>query len=111
MVDIDAVRIVPDHIDLGTQSFKDRARDIPGRAVGTVKTDAQGFEGVENAPNYIPGNPVLVDCADFADAVHKASAVARSGDIVLMSPACAAFDQFKNFIERGKCFKKLVMEL
>ena len=68
-------------------------------------------QAVENAPNYIPGNPVLVDCADFADAVHKASAVARSGDIVLMSPACAAFDQFKNFIERGKCFKKLVMEL
>ena len=68
-------------------------------------------QAVENAPNYIPGNPVLVDCADFSDAVHKASAVARSGDIVLMSPACAAFDQFKNFMERGKCFKKLVMEL
>ena len=68
-------------------------------------------QAVEGAPNYIPGNPVLVDCNDFADAVHKASAAARSGDIVLMSPACAAFDQFKNFMERGKCFKKLVMEL
>ena len=66
---------------------------------------------IENAPNYIPGSPVLVDCKDFADAVHKACANASSGDVVLMSPACAAFDQFKNFMERGSFFKKLIMEL
>ena len=65
---------------------------------------------VENAPNYIPGSPVLVDCADFADASYKAAAHAVSGDVVLMSPACAAFDQFKNFMERGSFFKKLIME-
>ena len=33
------------------------------------------------------------------------------GDIVTLSPACAAFDQFANFMERGKAFKKLVMGL
>ena len=33
------------------------------------------------------------------------------GDVVLLSPACAAFDKFKNFMVRGKFFKKLVMEL
>ena len=33
------------------------------------------------------------------------------GDIVLLSPACAAFDMFKNFAERGRYFKEIVMEL
>ena len=36
---------------------------------------------------------------------------AVEGDIVLFSPACAAFDRFKNFAERGRHFKKLIMEL
>ena len=66
---------------------------------------------IENTPGYATGCPELVDCADFTDAVHKAAAAAKSGDVVLMSPACAAFDQFKNFMERGKYFKKLIMEL
>ena len=66
---------------------------------------------VENAPQYTPGYPQIVDCADFTDAVIKAASAAESGDIVLMSPASAAFDQFKNFMERGKYYKKLVLEL
>lgn len=48
---------------------------------------------------------------DFKETVLAASAAAESGDIVLLSPACAAFDQFKNFMERGKFFKQIVMEL
>ena len=48
---------------------------------------------------------------DFRDAVLAARASAKQGDIVLLSPACAAFDRFKNFEERGKYFKKIVMEL
>ena len=48
---------------------------------------------------------------DFDEAVHAAAAAAEPGDIVLLSPACAAFDKFKNFVERGKHFKKIVMEL
>ena len=74
-------------------------------------TGGQIREAVENAPNYTPGNPEIVDCADFTDAVQKAAAAAQAGDVVLMSPASAAFDQFKNFMERGAYFKKLVMEL
>ena len=68
-------------------------------------------EAVEKAPEYSPGMPELIDCADFADAVRKAAQMACSGDVVLMSPASAAFDQFKNFMERGKIFKKMIMEL
>ena len=49
--------------------------------------------------------------ADFKDAVLTASGLASEGDIVLLSPACASFDAFKNFEERGNTFKKIVMEL
>ena len=48
---------------------------------------------------------------DFDRAVRKAYEIAEEGDIVLFSPACASFDRFKNFEERGKYFKKLVTEL
>ena len=68
-------------------------------------------EAVENAPEYTPGNPELIDCKDFAHAVYSSAQAAKAGDIVLMSPACAAFDQFKNFMERGNYFKKLIKEL
>ena len=68
-------------------------------------------KAIEAAPQYRPGCPEIVDCADFADAVQRSAAAAKTGDVVLMSPACAAFDQFKNFAVRGAYFKKLVMEL
>ena len=49
--------------------------------------------------------------AGYTAAVYAAAAAAEPGDVVLMSPASAAFDQFKNFMVRGNYFKKLVMEL
>ena len=55
--------------------------------------------------------PEIVDCGDFTSAVHAAAKAAQPGDVVLMSPASAAFDQFKNFMVRGQYFKKLVMEM
>lgn len=63
------------------------------------------------SPAYAPGYPELVDCTDLADAVAKAHALANDGDIVLLSPASASFDSFKNFEERGKFFKAKVNEL
>ena len=68
-------------------------------------------EAIVSSSKY-PGCGLTFETTDdFADAVHKAAAEAKEGDIVLLSPACAAFDRFKNFAERGKTFKKLVMEL
>ena len=55
--------------------------------------------------------PEMVDCGKFESAVKAAAAAAESGDVVLMSPASASFDEFKNFMVRGNFFKKLIMEL
>ena len=74
-------------------------------------TAAQIRAAVEAAPEYTPGCPTIMDCGDFESAVRAAGADAVSGDVVLMSPASAAFDQFKNFMVRGQFYKKLVMEL
>ena len=55
--------------------------------------------------------PKMVDCGCFENAVRTAAAAAGEGDVVLMSPASASFDEFKNFMVRGDCFKKIVKEL
>jgi len=48
---------------------------------------------------------------DLEAAVRDAAAHARAGDVVLLSPACSSFDQFRNYAERGKVFKSLVRAL
>lgn len=50
-------------------------------------------------------------CADLEDAVRRAAAAARPGDVVLLSPACASFDAFANFEARGDRFREIVGEL
>ena len=67
---------------------------------------------IRAAVERCPGDkPEMVDCPDFASAVKAAAEAAEPGDVVLMSPASAAFDQFKNFMVRGNYFKELVKEL
>mgnify|MGYP002617517745 CR=1 FL=1 len=68
-------------------------------------------QAVESAPEYRPGSPEITDCADFTGATLAAAQAAEAGDVVLMSPASAAFDQFKNFMVRGEYYKKLIKEL
>lgn len=64
---------------------------------------------IDGAP--ISTRPDVYDAADLADAVSQAHALARAGDIVIMSPASASFDCFQNFAERGNVFKQLVNAL
>lgn len=54
---------------------------------------------------------VIVNSASMDDAVQIASHLAKKGDTVLLSPACASFDWFKNYEERGDKFKDAVMAL
>jgi UDP-N-acetylmuramoylalanine--D-glutamate ligase len=57
------------------------------------------------------GGPVAVRCADLAEAVARASAMAQAGDTVLLAPASASFDQFANYAERGDRFAALALAL
>ena len=53
----------------------------------------------------------IVHAESLDSAVQRASASAQPGDIVLLAPACASFDQFRNYEHRGKVFKELVQRL
>ena len=127
----DSIASSPSRTMAGLKSFSEKVMLIAGGYDKHIPYDVLGPEickhtkavylngatadqirkAVESAPEYTPGNPELIDCKDFTDAVMKSASDAESGDIVLMSPASAAFDQFTNFMERGKYFKKLIMEL
>lgn len=54
------------------------------------------------------GGPEIVHAETLENAIRKASGVAQAGDVVLLAPACASFDQFKNYEHRGQVFKKIV---
>jgi UDP-N-acetylmuramoylalanine--D-glutamate ligase len=55
--------------------------------------------------------PAIRCCRDLRDAVYAAYTDASPGEVVLLSPACASYDQFRNFVERGRLFKQLVLTL
>ncbi|MEW6585188.1 MAG: UDP-N-acetylmuramoyl-L-alanine--D-glutamate ligase [Nitrospirota bacterium] len=52
-----------------------------------------------------------VRAKDLREAVHECRKLAQCGDAVLLSPACASFDMFDNFEDRGRQFKKIVLEM
>jgi len=57
------------------------------------------------------GKVPLLPCGNLEAAVAEARARSKSGDTVLLAPACASFDQFENFEHRGREFKRLVEQL
>jgi UDP-N-acetylmuramoylalanine--D-glutamate ligase len=54
--------------------------------------------------------PQVISCSSLDEAMQAARAAAEQGDVVLLSPACASFDLFKNYEQRGELFKKWVKE-
>jgi len=73
---------------------------VMGEAKESIKESllANGFENISEADS-------------LEEAVHLAYEIAAPGDVVLLSPACASFDMFKNFEERGDRFKEIVRKL
>jgi UDP-N-acetylmuramoylalanine--D-glutamate ligase len=62
----------------------------------------------EKIRSQIQGSTTLVSAGTLERAVHQAFEAAKPGDIVLLAPACASFDQFENYEQRGRIFKELV---
>lgn len=60
--------------------------------------------------DHLSGLP-LVEAGTIDAAVHRAAAEASAGDVVLLAPACASFDQFQSYEHRGRVFKELVRNL
>jgi UDP-N-acetylmuramoylalanine--D-glutamate ligase len=76
------------------------------RAVVLIGKDAPHIQQILNGVEF----PVL-HAVDMASAVAKASEQARTGDTVLLSPACSSLDMFKNYEERGQIFSDCVHAL
>ena len=87
------------------ESFDELAREVHGRAYLIGETAGELADALERA-----GVP-FEQCGDLATAVAAAAAAARPGQIVLLSPACASYDQFSDFEHRGEDFRRLVQNL
>jgi len=78
------------------------------RTARVVLTIGEAAPKIEKA---ISGSAPVESCATMEKAVARAAELARPGDTVLLSPACASFDQYGNFEERGAHFAELVRRL
>lgn len=124
----DSIASSPSRTIAGLRSFPDKVILIAGGYDKHIPYDVLGPEicthvkklflcgatapQIRAAVEACPGEkPQMVDCGCFENAVRTAAAAAGEGDVVLMSPASASFDEFKNFMVRGDCFKKIVKEL
>lgn len=72
---------------------------------------ADKIEAAVKADENYNGKPEIIRVADIAEAVSQAYRDTKPGDIVTLSPACASFDAFPNFMARGNYFKELVNKL
>ena len=124
----DSIASSPSRTIAGLRSFEEKVILIAGGYDKHIPFDVLGPEVCQHVKRlYLTGatarkiydavmacpeeKPEIVMIEDFTETVRAAAASAEEGDVVLLSPACAAFDKFKNFMVRGKYFKKLVMEL
>ncbi len=78
---------------------------------GTVKAVLTIGQDAPAIATAYEGAAKVHACGTLADAVARGRELATEGDVVLLSPACASYDQFKNFEDRGDTFKRLVGEL
>ncbi|WNG29478.1 UDP-N-acetylmuramoyl-L-alanine--D-glutamate ligase [Cystobacter fuscus] len=78
---------------------------------GKVKMVLTIGQDAELLARAYEGAATVHACGTLAQAVRRARELAVAGDTVLLSPACASYDQFQNFEHRGDTFKRLVEEL
>ena len=123
----DSIASSPSRTIAGLRSFSEKVILIAGGYDKHIPYDVLGPEICEHVKLLVlngatapkireavlacPDPPEIIEAGDLAAAVHAAADRAEDGDVVLLSPASAAFDQFKNFMVRGSFFKELVRRL
>ena len=86
----------------------ERMRELVQSKARTVLTIGKAADRIREALN---GAATIVPTGDMQHAIEWARANAKSGETVLLSPACASFDQYRNFEHRGEHFEELVRAL
>ncbi len=76
-----------------------------GQTAGKIR------DAVVNSPNFSADSLKIVHAKDMLEAVNLARSNASPGDVVSLSPACASFDLYENFMQRGTHFKDIVNNL
>ncbi|HEV7768805.1 MAG TPA: UDP-N-acetylmuramoyl-L-alanine--D-glutamate ligase [Thermoanaerobaculia bacterium] len=86
----------------------ERMRDLVQTKARTILTIGKAADRIAEA---LQGTSEIVSAGDMQNAIAWAREHAKSGDTVLLSPACASFDQYRNFEHRGDHFEELVRAL
>ena len=126
----DSIASSPSRTIAGLKSFQEKVILIAGGYDKHIPFDVLGPEVVEHVKHLVltgatadkisqavqsydgyHGQPPISKYEDFTAAVLAAHSMAQPGDVVILSPACASFDKFKNFAQRGEAFKKIIYEL
>jgi UDP-N-acetylmuramoylalanine--D-glutamate ligase len=108
---IEALRPATLHVILGGRGKKEEYSELAAAFRTGDRAYLIGEAAAELAPALSAAGVQYVEARDLETAVARAAEAASPGEIVLLSPACASFDQFRDFEARGEAFKKLVEEL
>ena len=90
-------------------SFDELGRALAARSKGVVAIGATADQVMAALEQHRQGDePIVRQAADLESAVEVAQEMARGGDVILLSPACASYDQFDNYEQRGDAFVQLI---
>ncbi|MBI3210611.1 MAG: UDP-N-acetylmuramoyl-L-alanine--D-glutamate ligase [Candidatus Solibacter usitatus] len=91
--------------------YSQLAAKLNEKARGVLLIGAAAKKIESQVASALSGGPGIYSCVTLDAAVREASGRAKPGETVLLAPACASFDQFRNYEERGVVFKTLVAAL
>jgi UDP-N-acetylmuramoylalanine--D-glutamate ligase len=133
VAEIDGVRFVNDSKATNTSAARRGIAAYPGQPLRLILGGSLKGESFDELAEGLPPTVRSIDLigeatddlasalgragreyrrsGDLATAVGAAAGEAEAGDVVLLSPACASYDQFKDFEERGEMFRRLVKDL
>lgn len=91
------------------QDFSNLAKELHGHVLALILL-GRDSKIIEKAAREV-GFSEIYNCRDMSECVHKARELAREGDKILLSPACASWDMYDNFEQRGRHFKGIVKDI